>query len=64
MEITIHNLLGQKVKTLVNESMNPGKYAIIWNGMDNTGKPLSSGVYIYRFVTPEFAKSKKLILLK
>ena len=64
VEITIHNLLGQMVKTLVNETMNPGKYSVIWDGTNNAGMPLSSGVYIYRLVTQEFSQSKKLILLK
>ena len=64
VEILVYNLLGKQVRKLVNESMNPGKYSIIWNGTDNLGMPLSSGVYIYRLVTPEFSQSKKLILLK
>ncbi|MFZ1289822.1 MAG: T9SS type A sorting domain-containing protein [Melioribacteraceae bacterium] len=59
VEINIYNVLGQKVKELVNENMKAGKYETTFNGSN-----LSSGVYIYRIEAANFVQSKKMMLLK
>ena len=60
VELSIYNLLGQKVATLVNEKQPAGSYHIEWNAAG-----FSSGIYFYRLVTDKgFEKSRKLILLK
>lgn len=64
VNITIYDLLGQRVRTLVNEKRFPGAAAVEWNGADDQGIVLSSGVYIYRMITGNRVQSKRLILLK
>jgi len=62
--LTIYNILGQEVKTLVNTRQNVGVYKLQWNGLDNKNRMVSNGVYIYRIVSDNFVKSKKMIFLK
>ena len=60
MELSIYNLLGQKIKTLVSEKRSVGIYKVEW---DASG--FSSGVYFYRMETDNgFVQSRKLVLLK
>ena len=47
--IEIFNVLGQKVRTLVDEARSAGSYRIEWNGNNEFGRPVSTGVYLYRF---------------
>jgi len=63
-KINIYNLFGQKVKTLVNEEQQPGVYKMIWDGTDNSGRMLSSGVYIYQLRAGGFLQTKKMVLIK
>ncbi len=63
--LQIYNVLGQVVRTLVaSEVQNAGRYQIRWNGMDDRGVPVSSGVYFYRISAGEFQNVQKLMLLK
>ena len=62
--LTIYNVLGQRVKNLVNEDKLPGHYQITWDGKDDSGFEVSSGVYFYRLKTEEQVQTKKLIYLK
>lgn len=62
--LKIFNVLGQEVKTLVNEIKTPGIYDIVWNGTDRFNRKVSSGVYFYRIQSNEFVSNKKLLLLK
>ncbi len=69
--LMIYNLLGQKVKTLVDEEKQSGTYQVVWDGKDNSGKEVSSGIYFYQlsvrtdpFGTVEFKDCKKLLLIK
>ena len=59
VKLVVYDILGREVKTLLNTKMNPGKYAVKFNG----GR-LSSGVYIYRLTSGEFRQSKKMVLVK
>ncbi|MCH7722216.1 MAG: T9SS type A sorting domain-containing protein [Bacteroidetes bacterium] len=69
VRLTIYNLLGQEVTTLVNEELSAGNYSVIWNGTDKNGLQVSSGVYLYKMKangnngTP-YSQTKKMILLK
>ncbi len=64
VRIEIFNLLGQKIRTLVDEEKPAGTFTVVWDGRDDNGAILPSGVYIYRLTTTEFKSSKKLLLLR
>jgi hypothetical protein len=62
--IEIFNILGQRVKTLVDESKPAGSYRVIWNGDNDSGQKVSTGIYFYRFTTENHSETKKMMLLK
>ncbi|MFC1528519.1 FlgD immunoglobulin-like domain containing protein [Candidatus Latescibacterota bacterium] len=62
--LKIYNLAGQEVRTLVDENQSAGYRSVIWDGKNNRGYSVSSGIYIYRLKTPEFLKTKKLLLIR
>jgi hypothetical protein len=64
VHITIYNILGQVVKTLVNEQKNAGVYSVVWDGKNDEGIAVTSGVYIYQLKSGNFMQSKKLMMLK
>jgi len=64
VRISVYNLLGQEVVTLVNEFQLAAYHTAVWNGRDASGREVPSGVYIYRMETPSFHKTQKLVLLK
>jgi len=63
-ELTIYNIKGQKVKTLLNKLLTSGTHSIIWNGQDSNGKSCSSGLYLYKLSTEQTSITKKMILIK
>ena len=64
VKITIYNILGQRVKTLVYRKMHKGPHSVVWNATDESGKPVSSGLYIYVLNSGNVNISKKMILLR
>lgn len=64
LKLTIFNVKGQKVKSLVNSQQDAGHYQVIWDGTDNSNKQVTSGVYFYKLSTPEKTLNKKMLLLK
>ncbi|MCK4406494.1 MAG: T9SS type A sorting domain-containing protein, partial [Bacteroidales bacterium] len=64
VEISIYNIKGQKIKTLVNKNLQRGHHEILWNGKNENGEPVSSGIYFYKMETDNFSEIKKAILLK
>jgi len=64
VRIAIYNSIGKLVKVLVDDNLAPGNYKVTWNGEDNRGQKVSSGVYLYRLETPSFQATKKMVLLK
>lgn len=64
VEITVYNLKGSKVKTLVRDSFSPGEHSVVWNGLNNQGQEVASGVYLYKMKTGQFSRTKKMILVK
>ncbi|MCF7813744.1 MAG: T9SS type A sorting domain-containing protein [Candidatus Cloacimonetes bacterium] len=64
VNITLYNIRGQKVKTLINDNMPAGQHQVIWNGKDDSGKTAASGVYFYKMQTDDFSKIRKAMLLK
>lgn len=62
--LNIYNILGQKVKTLVSAPMPAGVHTVSWDGRDDHGGQVASGIYLYRLITGTFVQSKKLVLVK
>lgn len=64
VNLTIFNLIGQKLKTLVSEPLPAGSYLVNWDGTDEQGYNLSSGIYFYRLSTELFVDTKRLVLIR
>jgi|SaaInl4_150m_RNA_FD_contig_101_98338_length_6634_multi_13_in_0_out_0_1 hypothetical protein len=66
VRLEVYNMLGQAVRTLVdNQFQNAGRYTLQWDATNNSGQPLSSGVYFYRIIAGgEYQSHKKMLLLK
>ena len=64
VQLKIFNILGQEVKTLVSKDYFSGNHLVIWNGTNNNGIPVSSGIYVYRIQAGEFISVKKMVLIK
>jgi hypothetical protein len=64
VNLEVFNIKGQKVKTLIDEILPADQHSVIWNGKDENGKPVSSGVYFYKMKAGSYLSSKKMILLK
>ena len=64
VSLDIYNILGTRVKNIVTKTFSPGEYKFTWNGTDDKGNTLASGVYIYSLSSDYFTSSKKMTLLK
>ncbi len=64
VHLTIFNVLGQKIKTLINSSLPAGKHTIRWNGADETGRSVPAGIYIYRLEAGDWVHERKLLKLR
>jgi hypothetical protein len=64
VEIAVFNTLGQKVSTLFSGKLNAGSKTFTWNGMDDTGRSLSSGVYFIRLVSNEKVITRSVVFMK
>jgi hypothetical protein len=62
--LDIYNTKGQRIKTLVNETKASGNYTARWDGTDENGQKVSSGVYFYKMNAGKYSSSKKMILMK
>jgi hypothetical protein len=62
--LKIFNMLGQEVRTLVNEFKSAGSFDVLWDGKDNSGQRMPNGVYLYRIETDGLVQSKKMLLLQ
>ena len=64
VSLKIYDILGREVKTLINSEQNIGIHNVQWNGDNNYGSKVSSGIYLYKLEAGNFTKTKKLVLLK
>jgi flagellar hook assembly protein FlgD len=62
--LVVYNILGQKVKTLFEDKVLSGIYEVIWDGKNDKGSEVTSGIYFYRLETGGFRQTKKMILLR
>jgi len=64
IELTVFNIKGQKVKTLLSDQLSAGQHSVVWDGRDDSNKTVGSGIYFYKLKTDNLAKTKKMILMK
>ena len=64
VNITIYDMLGREVKTLINQTQDAGYRSIIWDATNDYGKPVSAGMYLYQIQAGEYISTKKMVLLK
>lgn len=62
--INIYNLKGQLVKSLLKSELSSGNHQITWNGKDDRGAPVASGIYLYRMESNNFKATNKMMLMK
>lgn len=62
--IAVYNILGQHIKTLVAQNRSAGQYQTVWDGQDENGKTVATGVYMYRITTEKQIVTKKMMLMK
>ena len=64
VNLAIYNLMGQKIRTLSSDNMTPGYHAIIWDGTNDIGSQVATGMYFYSIQSSEFQATKKMLFLK
>jgi len=64
VNVTVYDMLGTQVKTLINQTQDAGFKSVIWDATNDYGKPVSAGVYLYQIQAGEFVQTKKMVLLK
>jgi len=64
VNITIYDMLGREVKTLINQTQDAGYKSVIWDATNDYGKPVSAGIYLYQIQAGEYISTKKMVLLK
>ena len=64
VSIVIYDLMGRKVSALINDIQNPGKYKVLWDGIDSNGILSASGIYIYQLQTQNTVMTKKMVFIK
>ncbi len=63
VDIAVFDVLGRKVRTLVNEEILPGRFKVSWNGQNDKNEAVSAGVYIYQIISKDFRQAKKMVLV-
>ena len=61
---TIYDLMGRKIKSIINTHQDPGYRLIQWDATNDLGQPVSAGMYIYTIQAGEFRQTKKMVILK
>ncbi|MEN6445943.1 MAG: C25 family cysteine peptidase [Candidatus Cloacimonas sp.] len=64
VKLDIYNIKGQLVRRMVDEHKTAGNYTVVWNGKDEQGKNVSSGIYFYRMQTTNYSSTHKMMLMK
>lgn len=64
ISLTVFNTLGQEVAVLVNQFVSAGNHTVKWNGTDEDGNPVASGIYLYRLRSGDMSETRKMLLLK
>ena len=64
VNLSIYNIRGQLINTLINQNMINGKHSVVWEGFDSNNKPVSSGVYLYRLYVNGNIETRRMVLMK
>ena len=64
VELTIYNIAGQRLKTLIDEPQHPGLHRVTWDGTDASGQQVGTGLYLYKLTTPAKTQTRRMILIK
>jgi hypothetical protein len=64
VNLDIYDVLGRKVRSLVSEYLPSGQKSVLWDGKNDSGKEVATGIYFYQLRTNDFTETKKLVLLK
>jgi len=62
--VVVFNALGQRIRSLVDGVQKTGDHAVVWDGRDDSGRPVSSGLYVTRVKTAESSSSRKMLLVR
>ena len=60
--LTIYDILGRELVKLVNQDQSPGRYNILWKGVDASSNPVSSGIYFYQLNSGKYSETKKMVI--
>ena len=64
VEVKIYNTLGQEVRALTSQRFAAGSHSLVWDGKDNQGSAVASGIYLYKFTAGKFTQTRKMNLVK
>ena len=64
VKLAVYNVLGQEIQTLLDADVEAGRYDVMWDGRDNGGRSLASGIYLYRIQAGNFSDIRRMMLLK
>lgn len=64
VSLAVYNLLGQRVRTLINEKKPAGRYRVLWNGLNDSGSMVGTGIYFYRIQAGDYVDIKKMVYMK
>jgi flagellar hook assembly protein FlgD len=64
VNIVVYDMLGRKVRTIINQTQNAGYKSVIWDATNDYGKPVSAGIYLYQIQAGKYMQTKKMVLLK
>ena len=64
VRLKIYDILGKEVRTLADRRFTPGQHTLVWDGRDNRGNPVASGIYVYKMTAGEFFKMRKMNLVR
>ena len=64
MKLVIYNIAGQRVKTLMDKAQPAGQHQISWNGTDDFGQSVGSGVFFYRLSTENQVQTRRMVLIR
>jgi flagellar hook assembly protein FlgD len=63
MDLSVYDVAGRRVTTLISGTMSAGDHRLAWNGTDSDGRRVAPGVYVYRLDTPQASISRKMVML-